>query len=178
MAIDKIQSESINLADNFAFTGTVTGASGTNTPAFEAYRNSNQSASHATATKIQADVEIYDSDSDYDKDTNYRFLPTTAGKYFCYMHVSFNGAANRDYYVQPGIYFNGASAASAQYSLDTNTGGDDAYTLYRVINFNGSSDYVEYYHYHHDYTASGSVNLLGINSAAPRTIIGAYRIIT
>ena len=28
MAIDKIQSESINLADNFAFTGTVTGAGG------------------------------------------------------------------------------------------------------------------------------------------------------
>ena len=34
MAIDKIQSESINLADNFAFTGTVTGAGGVNTPAF------------------------------------------------------------------------------------------------------------------------------------------------
>ena len=33
MAIDKIQSESINLADTFAFTGTVTGAGGTNTPA-------------------------------------------------------------------------------------------------------------------------------------------------
>ena len=30
MAIDKIQSESINLADNFAFTGTVTGAGDTN----------------------------------------------------------------------------------------------------------------------------------------------------
>ena len=28
MAIDKIQSESINLADNFAFTGTVSGAGG------------------------------------------------------------------------------------------------------------------------------------------------------
>ncbi|ADD94232.1 hypothetical protein, partial [uncultured phage MedDCM-OCT-S04-C136] len=28
MAIDKIQSESINLADTFAFTGTVTGAGG------------------------------------------------------------------------------------------------------------------------------------------------------
>jgi hypothetical protein len=37
MAIDKIQSESINLADNFAFTGTVTGAGGANTPAFHAY---------------------------------------------------------------------------------------------------------------------------------------------
>ena len=31
MAIDKIQSESINLADNFAFTGTVTGAGESNT---------------------------------------------------------------------------------------------------------------------------------------------------
>ena len=51
MAIDKIQSESINLADNFAFTGTVTGAGGVNTPAFKAYiwctNNSNN-----TYTKI------------------------------------------------------------------------------------------------------------------------------
>jgi hypothetical protein len=39
MAIDKIQSESINLADTFAFTGTVTGAGGVNTPAFEAKLN-------------------------------------------------------------------------------------------------------------------------------------------
>ena len=45
------------------------------------------------------------------------------------MHVSFNGSANRDYYVQPGFYFNGSSVAQAQYSLDTNTGGDDAYTF-------------------------------------------------
>ena len=36
MAIDKIQSESINLADNFAFTGTVTGAGVSNTPCFQA----------------------------------------------------------------------------------------------------------------------------------------------
>ena len=36
MAIDKIQSESINLADNFAFTGTVTGAGESNTPSFYA----------------------------------------------------------------------------------------------------------------------------------------------
>ena len=42
MAIDKIQSESINLADNFAFTGTVTGASGNNTPSFHIRKSSNQ----------------------------------------------------------------------------------------------------------------------------------------
>ena len=36
MAITKIQSESLNLADTYDFTGTVTGAGGVNTPAFYA----------------------------------------------------------------------------------------------------------------------------------------------
>ena len=38
MALSKIQSESINLADNFAFTGTVTGSGESNAPYFQAYR--------------------------------------------------------------------------------------------------------------------------------------------
>ena len=37
MAITKIQSESMNLADTYAFTGTVTGAGESNTPSFKAY---------------------------------------------------------------------------------------------------------------------------------------------
>ena len=37
MAITKIQSESLNLADTYDFTGTVTGAGGVNTPSFFAY---------------------------------------------------------------------------------------------------------------------------------------------
>ena len=40
MAITKIQSESLNLADTYAFTGTVTGAGGDNTPSFKAHRTS------------------------------------------------------------------------------------------------------------------------------------------
>ena len=36
MAISKIQSESLNLADTFAFTGTVTGAGESNAPYFQA----------------------------------------------------------------------------------------------------------------------------------------------
>ena len=36
MAITKLQAEALNLADTFAFTGTVTGAGGANTPAFAA----------------------------------------------------------------------------------------------------------------------------------------------
>ena len=52
MALSKIQSESINLADNFAFTGTVTGAGGVNTPAFEAYLGSDQTVSDNVYTKV------------------------------------------------------------------------------------------------------------------------------
>jgi len=51
MAIDKIQSESINLADNFAFTGNVTGAGGI-TEADTFSHTSNQSISSGTSTVI------------------------------------------------------------------------------------------------------------------------------
>ena len=46
MALSKIQSESINLADNFAFTGTVTGAGGGTL--ILASRSSNQTFSDFT----------------------------------------------------------------------------------------------------------------------------------
>ena len=84
MAIDKIQSESINLADNFAFTGTVTGAGGVNTPAFQGYYSSSyQTVSDNTDTKLTIDTEEFDTDSAIDTST-YRFTVPSgkAGKYF------------------------------------------------------------------------------------------------
>ena len=60
MAIDKIQSESINLADTFAFTGTVTGAGGVNTPAFKAVNTGAVTIAHDTNTKLAITNEIYD----------------------------------------------------------------------------------------------------------------------
>ena len=53
MAIDKIQSESINLADNFAFTGTVTGAGESNIPYFDVAPSSNIAYSDNTSHTIQ-----------------------------------------------------------------------------------------------------------------------------
>ena len=81
MALSKIQSESINLADNFAFTGTVTGAGESNAPYFQAYRGSStQSISAGSWTKVQINTEIVDSANAYDNSTNYRFTPQTAAK--------------------------------------------------------------------------------------------------
>ena len=54
------------------------------TPSFKAQLSSNQTISHATYTKINFDTEVYDTDGCYDNSTNYRFTPTTAGKYVVY----------------------------------------------------------------------------------------------
>tara|TARA_R100001082_G_scaffold51144_1_gene27792 strand:- start:196 stop:729 length:534 start_codon:yes stop_codon:yes gene_type:complete len=80
MAIDKIQSESINLADNFAFTGTVTGAGGTNTPAFMARLSSSQTLANDTHTTVVFQTEDFDVGSDYDNSTGI-FTCGEAGKY-------------------------------------------------------------------------------------------------
>ena len=81
MAITKIQSESLNLSDNYDFTGTVTGAGESNVPAFYAYLSSSQDINDSTNTKIQFDTELFDTDNTYDNSTNYRFTPGVAGKY-------------------------------------------------------------------------------------------------
>ena len=93
MAITKIQSESVNLTDNFAFTGTVTGAGGTNTPAFQAYMNGGLTIANTTHTKLEMDAEVFDTDSKYDT-SNFRFTPTVAGTYWVWGKFRFDDSAD------------------------------------------------------------------------------------
>jgi len=82
MAISKIQSESINLADDFTFTGTVAGAGGVNTPSFGAYLSSSQTASNEVFTKMAFDTEDWDIGSGFDTSNNRFVVPSgQAGKY-------------------------------------------------------------------------------------------------
>ncbi len=97
MAITKIQSESLNLADTYAFTGTVTGAGGVNTPAFEAVLTASTTINHDTNTKVNLNTEIFDTDNMYDNSSNYRFTPTIAGKY--YIYVSITGKSTNNLYL-------------------------------------------------------------------------------
>ena len=81
MAIDKIQSESINLGDNFAFTGTVSGAGGVNTPIVMARPSSNQSISSSSYTTVAFGTEVIDTASAFA--SNAFTVPSgQAGKYF------------------------------------------------------------------------------------------------
>ena len=85
MAIDKIQSESINLADNFSFTGTVTGAGGVNTPTFEVHKSSTQTVSDAVTTKVTFDTEVFDTANAFGSD---KFTVPQAGKYRIYSQIT------------------------------------------------------------------------------------------
>tara|TARA_R100001591_G_scaffold74365_1_gene82387 strand:- start:29 stop:550 length:522 start_codon:yes stop_codon:yes gene_type:complete len=147
MAIDKIQSESINLADNFAFTGTVTGAGGVNTPAFHATLSAIQQISDITTTKVQFNTESFDTDNAYDNSSNYRFTPQTVGKYFCYTSIS--GRSNGDSELtnlRTYIYKNGSELIK---SIGTDFRNNHGYQTLNytgaVIDMNGSSDYIEFY---------------------------------
>jgi len=147
MAIDKIQSESINLADNFAFSGTVTGAGGTTAPYVSVYRNGDQTFSDTTYTKIQFNVENVDSANAFDSTTNYRFTPQTAGYYFVALNVGIGETSDNaidDFRVR--ISKNGSEIEGAHGRRDWDTNGInyvDQLNTSVIVQMNGSSDYIE-----------------------------------
>ena len=175
MAIDKIQSESINLADNFAFTGTVTGAGEANTPYFLATLSGDQDIGYTGSwTKIQMNSEIHDSAGAYDT-SNYRFTPQTAGKYFVFSTLQFEATANSNQTPQykSAIYKNGSTIGNAVMRGASNMR-QFAVFFGRIINMNGSSDYLEAYGVA-DGTGAGSNRVAaGIASSS----FGAYLIAT
>ena len=118
-----------------------------NTPAFLATRNSSFSLTSATWTKIPFSTEVFDTNSNYDPTTNYRFTPTTAGKYF--LKVACNVFANSSNITDAriAIYKNGSQlAGSYNFILVSNQDVRhiDVTTSY-IDTANGSSDYYEGY---------------------------------
>ena len=148
---------------------------GVNTPAFEAYLSSNQSISHDTETKVQFNTEIYDTDSDYDNSSNYRFTPTTAGKYFVYGTI--NGYANTSNLNSNRAILkkNGTTVKYAINDFRNNPAKTNNVMVTAVVDMNGSSDYLELFALI-EHVSSGSVHVTG--SSDNYSNFGAYRIIT
>jgi hypothetical protein len=145
-----------------------------NTPAFEAKRSANQTASDGAWTKMQLNTELYDS-GDYDNSTNFRFTPTVAGKYYVYINAYHNPSSTANLYdYAVAIYKNGSEAdGAAEFIIDTEgtTGITEvaAQTGVRVIDMNGSTDYLEFYFFQ---SVSG-----GTPTISGRSFAGAYRLI-
>ena len=156
---------------NSAGTNTLTGIN--STPSFFAWRNSNQSISDNTWTKIECGSELYDSDSAYDNSTNYRFTPQTAGKYFFFAGINSFGGVGTVQYSQSAFYKNGSSHIQFSYwDFDNNYIYGAQLNGDAVIDMNGSSDYVELYN--RTNLSSGTPSIQG-NSGKP-TFFGAYKI--
>tara|TARA_R100001015_G_C4507709_1_gene80320 strand:- start:32 stop:625 length:594 start_codon:yes stop_codon:yes gene_type:complete len=145
-----------------------------NTPAFEARLSSDQTISDDTLTKISVNEEVFDTDNCYDNSSNYRFTPTVAGKYFVYWVVCGQANSANAYNSNGFIYFNGSQYNGANIVPNGNSSGGST-TAIAIIDFNGSSDYVEFY-LKVD-AISGTVKADHDFSGGNTTYAGAYRLI-
>ena len=101
MALSKIQAESMNLADTYAFTGTVSGAGGVNTPAFKAQVTSNLGPFTGNAwTDISFGTELFDTANAFDGTT---FTVPETGKYYFATFVRLDDVSSSNMYYQLDI---------------------------------------------------------------------------
>ena len=109
-------------------------------PAFHATVTGSTSCANNTNTKIQFNTEIFDTTGDFDT-TNYRFTPSVAGYYQINACSFQNGTTG---ILQVGIWRNGG-----QYKVSIAPVNNDAASpcCSIVMYFNGTTDYVEVYHY-------------------------------
>jgi len=151
---------------------TLSGGGIDNTPAFQAYLGAKQTVSSGSTTKINLNTEVFDSDSMYDASTNYRFTPTTAGKYFCFLNVEVSWDSGYGDVAEAEIQKNGSSALRSRFILQTGTdnGFYGVQNVSGILDFNGSSDYIEGYA---KYDGNSPFFVHGSN----KTFFGAYKII-
>ena len=148
-------------------------AGGTNTPSFEAFLSSDTSQlSNDTDTKITFDTEIYDSNGTYDN-SNGRFTPAVAGKYFIYGRLNFedtNVSSVDEHMVK--IFKNGSQSSfffTQPNAINTLISYHEVYDL-------DSNDYIEIYGKINNSDGGRKINGTGSNQKA--STFGAFKLIT
>ena len=123
---------------------TQSGFGGAMSPAFHLNKTSSQDIPDNAWTKITFDTELFDTDNCVSSN---RFTPTTAGKYFIYATLTVGSVSTvtnlRSSYT--AIYKNGSLYTFS----DNNWNGSFIFAATHhvgaIIDFNGSTDYVEVY---------------------------------
>ena len=149
---------------------TFASAGGDNTPAFQAYASSNQNMTPSTFTKVNFAGETFDINSDYDTSTS-RFTPTVAGKYFIASQVSttYSGTGPANEYME--IRKNGTNIKRGN-QRGANHGYGFNYVA-EIVEFNGSSDYVEIF----VYGDPSTTYIMEGNSSGQESTFYGYKII-
>ena len=125
-------------------------AGGANTPAFAATFSGTTATVADTWTKVPLNTEVFDTDGDYDNSSNYRFTPTTAGKFYLYGHCwsYMQSTAQQSQNFKSALYKNGSEVDTTVTIVDTYGSEDQqagAVNVTTIQDANGSSDYFELY---------------------------------
>jgi hypothetical protein len=154
---------------------TQSGFGGVNTPSFLVYRNSTQSISSATYTKVQFNAEDIDTDNAFDSSTNYRFTVPSGkdGKYFIFTTVEGSAlSASQFKYQNVAIYKNGSVYINHIMHMEnsnTQQGHGNTYAIMDLV----AGDYLEVYSRIAD--SSGSPQFNG--GLARQCCFGGYRMV-
>jgi hypothetical protein len=160
-----------------------TGASQTlaaNTPAWYARRNSSQTISNQTYTKIEFGSEVVDTDSAYDNSTNYRWTCPSgkAGKYYIFGNL-FLDSGNNANFEYGWMQFRRNGTAFAEHIVDGRSTNGRQYSVgHAFINDVAVGDYYEIFAYISD--SSGSPSIKGGSAGASdgnSSNFGGYKLI-
>jgi len=132
--------------------GTATGFGGTNTPAFTAYSNTDQTVSASTWTKANLQAEIIDTDSAFDSTTNYRFTVPSGegGNYTFWGSICGYDASQVIAETSVKIYKNGSAISGSQAYFDQRSAGTPGYYMLAstsIVVALSAGDYIELYGY-------------------------------
>lgn len=141
-------------------------------PAISVHRNgSNQTGiAPATFTKLAFTNEEFDTNSNFDNATNYRFTPTVAGKYLVTLAATLANLPDAKFMAlsieKNGSRFKDVLAPANGTTVDCGT------SITALIDFNGSSDYVEGFIFHNNGSnldVYGNTNLTFMTAARVAT---------
>ena len=110
-------------------------------PVFEAVLSGNQNILTTAVTKVEFDTEVVDTNSDYDNVTNFRFTPTTVGKYLTNVGLKLLSLNGNNGFIH--LYKNGAPYRSREYGETINSDPEIAKNITAIVVMNGSTDYLE-----------------------------------
>jgi len=153
---------------------------GQNYPAFFARLDGSQAVSDNTNTKVTINEEYFDTDNCFDHQTNFRFLPNVAGKYYIYGQIWLDANVNANNLNQGTtmIYKNGNILSINRLDFRNTYGGRfQTITTSFIDSANGSTDYYELFG---NVNAQSTTTGLGFYATSLNTqgytTFGAYRI--
>jgi hypothetical protein len=161
---DMLVNSSITLNGSAVSLGGSATVGGDNTPAFWVVKNASQSIAGDTTVKLTFETETLDSAGNF---ASSRFTPQTSGYYWIYAQARFNSNDDADQWKME-IHKNGAMVNTGS----TVTRTQQTAQVGSLVQFNGSSDYIEFFVYHN---LSGTT--INVQNQSQYTYAQGYKLI-